>query len=114
MFTMRTRLLLCCAACLCTSFLSQAELPNEQVRAEAGPPFLNVLAEELNYSMAHLATKDGAKPYYLSYMLTDTTAISVQASLGALYRSDDDHQRILDVDIRVGDYALDSTHQIRG
>jgi predicted Zn-dependent protease len=70
--------------------------------------------EELDYSMAHLATKDGTKPYFLSYTVTDTRSVVIQGSLGAIQSNLEDRERVLDVDVRVGDYALDSTHQIRG
>ncbi|MSU60919.1 MAG: peptidase U62 [Pedosphaera sp.] len=75
---------------------------------------LHVMGEELDYSMRHLATEDKRKPYYLSYTITDSISISLMAGLGALFRNDDSHERQLDVDLRVGDYSLDSTHQIRG
>jgi TldD protein len=74
----------------------------------------DVLGEELDYSMRHLATEEMTKPYFLSYTVTDTTSISLVASLGALFQNDEGRGRQLDVDVRVGDYALDSTHQIRG
>ncbi|MBI4658468.1 MAG: peptidase U62 [Verrucomicrobia bacterium] len=82
--------------------------------AEPQSPVLKVLEEELDYSMRHLAADASYKPYYLSYTITDSTLISLMASLGAIFRNDDSHSRLLDVDIRVGDYSLDSTHQIRG
>ncbi|MBM3832940.1 MAG: hypothetical protein FJ403_06660 [Verrucomicrobia bacterium] len=92
-----------------------------QQRASAQPTssppqdgLTKVLAEELDYSMRHLVTEDKSKPYYLGFTVTDNTTISLTASLGALFRNDDSRQRLLDVDLRVGDFALDSTHQIRG
>jgi predicted Zn-dependent protease len=77
-------------------------------------PLLECLQGELDYSMQHLATNDGTKPYYLAYTITDVTRVSIAAQLGALENDDMNHDRVLDVDVRVGDYALDSTHQIRG
>lgn len=77
-------------------------------------PLSQLLVEELNHSMRHLATEDGTKPYYLSYSVTDITSGSVRGSLGAVYRNDSDRGRWLDVDLRVGDYSLDNTRQIRG
>src|SRR5207244_4856472 len=40
--------------------------------------------------------------------------VDIEALHGALKTSDRDRSRVLDVDVRVGDYDLDSTHQIRG
>ena len=52
-------------------------------------------------------------PYFLSYMLTDNRAVDVNASFGTLTSSSDHSTRILDVNLRVGDYKLDSTHPLR-
>src|SRR4029078_5998563 len=54
------------------------------------------------------------EPDSLSYTVADFTSASVRGSLGAVHRNDDDRARSLDVDLRVGTYSLDSTHQIRG
>jgi hypothetical protein len=93
-----------------------AVLAGDQAPAPAAKthPLLELLQGELDYSMKHLATTDGAKPYYLSYTITDVARVTISAQLGALENDDQNRDRILDVDLRVGDYALDSTHQIRG
>ncbi len=75
---------------------------------------IKVLEQEIEHSMKHLTTKDGVKPYFISFTITDTTSASVRGSLGSVHRSEEDRQRSLDVDLRVGNYELDSTHQIRG
>lgn len=76
-------------------------------------PVLETMAQELSYSMEHLVS-EGSKPYYLAYTITDIESISITAQLGAIYQDDENRQRTLDVDVRVGDYGLDNTHQIRG
>jgi predicted Zn-dependent protease len=38
----------------------------------------------------------------------------VSSSFGALLRSNSNHRRVAHIDVRVGDYALDNTHQVRG
>jgi predicted Zn-dependent protease len=52
--------------------------------------------------------------YFLSYQLTDNRAVHVSASFGALTTSHEQSSRALDIDLRVGDYALDNTHVARG
>jgi len=74
---------------------------------------IKVLSEELDHSMANLAMPDGTKPYFLSYAVTDRQGVSLSAELGALTGDHADHTRLLDVDVRVGDYTLDNTHKIR-
>jgi predicted Zn-dependent protease len=44
----------------------------------------------------------------------DQRQTSIVASFGALQRSDDSHSRSAAVQVRVGDYALDNTHPLRG
>jgi len=80
----------------------------------AGPPMCDLLAEELQYAMDKLVMPDGARPYYLAYTVTDRHSISIEATLGALESDDSSHQRLLDVDVRVGDYTVDNTHKLRG
>jgi predicted Zn-dependent protease len=75
---------------------------------------IKALSEELDYSMKNLATPDGMKPYFISYNITDEKDLYIGAELGAITSDNYSHDRILDVDVRVGDYQLDSTHKIRG
>ncbi|HZK76691.1 MAG TPA: hypothetical protein VFD13_07260, partial [Candidatus Kapabacteria bacterium] len=53
-------------------------------------------------------------PYYMSYNVGDEQNVSMAASYGALVKSDSSRRRMLLVDVRVGDYQLDNTHELRG
>ncbi len=53
-------------------------------------------------------------PYFLSFEITDDQVVDVAGSFGAISSSQRTHSRRLDIDLRVGDYGLDNTHQIRG
>jgi TldD protein len=70
---------------------------------------LTTMKQELNRSFEALK-KTATPPYFISYQLTDNRAISVQSSFGALTSSSDATTRLLDIDLRVGDYKLDNTH----
>lgn len=85
-----------------------------QIMPAQEPPLVKLLAEEIDYSMSNLVADDGARPYFLSYSVTDTSSSTIQAKLGALYADNHNRSRILDLDLRVGDYQLDSSHPIRG
>ncbi len=74
---------------------------------------LQILEEELAYTMEHLSAADGTRPYYVAYTVTDSEDAGASASLGALQGSGRSRQRVLDVDVRVGDYQLDNTHKLR-
>src|SRR5262245_27906554 len=82
--------------------------------AAAEDALIKVMAEELKHSMEHLATEDGTKPYFLAYTITRTDSAALAGTLGALEQDDVRSRRLLDVDVRVGDYTLDNTRQIRG
>jgi TldD protein len=76
-------------------------------------PVLNAMTQELDRSFQNLK-KTPVAPYFLAYQLTDNRAVRVVGSFGALTYSGDDRSRILDIDLRVGDYKLDNTHPLRG
>jgi TldD protein len=81
--------------------------------AEAKPaPVLAILEGELRRAMEALRGRS-MPPYFISYAVTERRDIDVVSAYGALIRSRDDHDRTLDVEVRVGDYALDSTHSLR-
>jgi len=84
------------------------------VFAASPHPVLDVMQSELKLSMQKLETTDGTKPYFIQYSVTDEREFGVGASLGAMTFDNRGHSRLLDVDIRVGDYSLDNTRQIRG
>ncbi len=83
--------------------------------AQAAPGVLvKTLGEELEYAMANLKAPDGTKPYFLAYAVTDTHDVEISAELGAITANDEDHSRLLDVDVRIGDHKVDNTHKLRG
>jgi len=75
---------------------------------------LKAMEEELSRSMKVLGEKGSPPPYFICYQITDNYQVSISAALGALKNSSQKHYRLLDVDVRVGDYQLDNTHQMRG
>jgi TldD protein len=72
------------------------------------------LDEEIKRAMQVLTAKGDPDPYFLSYQVHELKTAEMAASLGALQYSSGDKQRLLDIEVRVGDYGFDSTHQIRG
>lgn len=87
-------------------------------RAAAGPAASNVvmraLEEELKRAMQVLGKQGDPAPYFISYEVNEINSVEIAASRGALRSSGTDRVRLLDVQVRVGDYAFDNTHQIRG
>ena len=83
-------------------------------RAATARPLMSILADELDYSVQNLVAGDGVRPYYLSYAVYEEHTIILAATLGAITRNDRNDERNLNIDLRVGDYTLDNTHQLRG
>jgi TldD protein len=79
----------------------------------AKPPGLVALQAELERGMHDLSAKGKPPPYYIGYEVHDRNETTVMSSYGALVQSTERRTRILDADVRVGDYKLDSTHAIR-
>ena len=77
-------------------------------------PVQRALEEEAKRAMTVLTQKGTPPPYFLSYQVNESKTAEIAASLGALQYSNVDKQRALDIEVRVGDYTFDSTHQIRG
>src|SRR5437868_12071163 len=77
-------------------------------------PVIQALEQEMKRAFDLLKQKGNPAPYFLSYSVRENESVDIEASLGALRSSEKDRSRLLDVDVRVGEYDLDSTHQIRG
>src|SRR5262245_5712081 len=77
-------------------------------------PVSQALEQEMKRAFSLLQQKGNPAPYFISYAVRENESVEVEASLGALRSSQKDHSRLLDIDVRVGNYDLDSTHQIRG
>jgi TldD protein len=75
---------------------------------------IDALASEVSRAMASLGS-DGAgaqqpKPYFLSYAVSDATAVNITAQYGAITGSNESHHRQADVQVRLGSAAEDNTH----
>jgi hypothetical protein len=67
------------------------------------------MRDELKRAMADLRLKDEPAPYYIDYEIDDVSTTRVIARLGALLDDTVSRSRTLYVDVRVGDYAFDSS-----
>ncbi|MGD0964039.1 MAG: metallopeptidase TldD-related protein [Candidatus Acidiferrales bacterium] len=73
---------------------------------------LQAMRDELERSRTHLQLPGVDKPFYIEYRLLDMDVRSVTASFGALLASDTQRSRFMSVDVRVGNYHLDSSNFI--
>lgn len=75
---------------------------------------LKTMAEELNRSYKVLSRQKPYPAYFLQYEIMDEKQLNISATLGAIENENEEHHRYLDVDVRIGSYKLDNTHEIRG
>jgi TldD protein len=87
-------------------------LPAQQVQLPPLPPLLDTMTSELNRAMGSLGKQGDRQlpPYFLSYSVSDASGTTIRAQYGALVNSEDSRQRVVDVQVRVGDPKLDNTH----
>lgn len=74
---------------------------------------MKALKSEMKRTMEGLKSQTNP-PYFLSYAVTETKTVRMTASFGKLKSEESINSRVLDIDIRVGDYILDNTHTLRG
>jgi predicted Zn-dependent protease len=77
------------------------------------PVLLDAMATELHRAFTSLGKQGDEKqlpPYFLSYSVSDASALTIQAQFGALVNTSVHHVRYADVQLRIGDPKLDNTH----
>ena len=81
------------------------------------PALLNAMTIELHRAFTSLGKSpakpgDGKQlpPYFLSYAVSDASAVAIRAQYGALVSSTSNRERTADVQIRLGEPKLDNTH----
>ncbi|MFB3923618.1 MAG: metallopeptidase TldD-related protein [Terriglobia bacterium] len=68
------------------------------------------MKDELERSMQKLRLNDLDRPYFIAYTVQDGETVAASATFGSLTASEANHVRLLTVEVRVGDYALDNTN----
>ncbi len=72
-------------------------------------PLLNAMKAELTREQQLLVLPGMQKPYFIQYRLEDIHTYEALANYGALTRENELHQRVVRVEVRVGDYTTDSS-----
>jgi len=71
------------------------------------------MTAELHRAFTSLGKQGDANqlpPYFLSYSVSDASAVSIQAQFGGLVDNSANHLRVADVQVRLGSPKLDNTH----
>jgi predicted Zn-dependent protease len=71
---------------------------------------LKAMRDELERSRQRLRLGELERPFFIEYRLLDVDVRAVSASFGALLASSTTRNRYMGVDVRVGDYMLDSSN----
>jgi TldD protein len=76
-------------------------------------PVLDAMKMELVRPQEKLKSQP-VPPYFLSYEITEAHNLYVAGAFGKVTSSNENRYRALNTQVRVGDYTLDNTHEIRG
>ena len=80
----------------------------------AAPVLLDAMQGELDRAFHALGHAPGnskqVPPYFMSYAVSDSDAVSIRAQFGSIVDSSARRARVADIQIRLGDPKLDNTH----
>ena len=102
----------------CAAFTGTSASRSAIAQRPASSVLLDTMTAELQRAFTSLGNpgpnaKDADKqlpPYFLSYSVSDASAVTIRAQFGALADSTSNHVRVADVQVRIGDPRLDNTH----
>jgi TldD protein len=102
------------SAALRAADAKHAQVPPQAPAADASDndQTLRAMHDELERSRDRLQLPDVQKPFYIEYRLLDLDVRSVTASFGALVSTTTTRNRFMSVNVRIGDYHLDSSNFI--
>lgn len=83
------------------------------VRAQAQDDIpMRAMKDELARSVSELQLQKMDKPYFLAYRMDQVDQYTISAMLGSLTQEQPSRLRMIGVEVRVGDYALDNSNFI--
>lgn len=96
------------AAVVAAAGLMLVATPDLRTHAQDSP-LLAAMQDEMKRSMAELRLKGEPAPYFIEYEIDDIASMRAIARLGGVVDDLTSHGRTLRVQVRVGDYAFDSS-----
>jgi TldD protein len=94
---------------LCTLLLVPALCSFAAAETPSTDPLLAAMQQELAREKAELVLPWMQRPYYMEYRLEDIHTYDAVANYGALTTETESHQRVIRVELRIGDYTTDSS-----
>jgi TldD protein len=98
--------LICFAALFSTTAVTNTG--NAESTSQVNDPLLHAMQQELDREKG-LLLPGMQKPYFIEYRLDDIATYEAVANYGALTQEVVNHQRVIRVTVRIGDYAMDSS-----
>lgn len=95
--------------CVCAGAQDTNPVMAAAMTAAAADPMLNAMEQELTRETRLLLLPGLQRPYFIEYRLDDFHTWDAIAGYGALTREDRNHQRVVRVTVRIGDYSTDSS-----
>jgi TldD protein len=80
--------------------------------APAADNIMKAMSDELQRSVSELQFKDLEKPYFIQYVILDREQYRADATFGGLTASKKERTRMLQAQVRVGDYDFDNSEFI--
>lgn len=77
--------------------------------AQTTDPLLTAMQQELAREKELLILPGMQRPYFMEYRLEDLQSYEALANYGALTREEQNHQRVVRVTVRIGDFQTDSS-----
>jgi PmbA/TldA metallopeptidase C-terminal domain len=98
------------AAALCSPLAAVPVLAQAPVPASVQDLTLHAMHDEMERARARLVLAGADKPFYIEYRLLDLHIREISASFGAMLSDTTSKSRLMTVDVRVGNYHLDSSN----
>lgn len=92
-----------------SSGATAATVEPEPERKAESDPLLDAMKEELAREQKELVLPGMQRPYFMAYRLEDLHNYEATANYGALTGESDSIQRVVRVEVRIGDYTTDSS-----
>lgn len=83
--------------------------PAPAAKVDARASIIDAMRAELERNRSRLRVEDYEAPYFISYRVVERDGVTVEARFGAVVGDDRQLDRVAAVDVRVGDYAFDSS-----
>jgi TldD protein len=90
------------------STISVTNNASAETTSQGNDPLLRAMQQELDREK-NLLLPGMQKPYFVEYRLDDISTYEAVANYGALTREEANHQRVVRVTVRIGDYVMDSS-----